>query len=237
MFVAGLFLYTFIGFATAQSTPVRMDSSDWWSYTRGEELPPDQPPKAIKFQSRKPAETNFQIDGVTLGATWDFAAALSTFGNATEVARGDAASGRHQICYRSSRGNVYLIFEIGEVDALVYLFEDGPNWKGSELCATSNTVSEDTSTASGLRLGLQPEQVKKILGTPNISTPEKLVYYFGYREKTSAKVLTELRKAHPEMNDAEFRRNYDYSDRETYVEARFESGKLNYLAISKSETD
>src|SRR5262249_9261953 len=38
------------------------------------------------------------------------------------------------------------------------------------------------------------------------------------------------------MNDAEFRTNYEYFDGAAYIEARFASGKVNYLAISKSET-
>lgn len=79
---------------------------------------------------------------------------------------------------------MHLIFELGEVDSLVYLFEDGRKWNGCELCARSEAVSVATSTASGLQLGLQPGQVKKILGDPNITTPEKLVYYFGYKQKT-----------------------------------------------------
>jgi hypothetical protein len=161
-----------------------MDSSDWWSYTRQEELPIEQPRQSIKFLSRKPAETNFHVAGITLGEKWDFSDVRSKFGKATEVQRGDAASGRDQICYLSSTGNVHLIFELGEVDSLVYLFEGGPKWNGSELCASSKAVSEETSTASGLRLGLQPDQVKKILGEPSIATPKKLVYYFGYKEKT-----------------------------------------------------
>lgn len=215
---------------------MRMDSSDWWSYTRQEELPVHQPRQPIKFQSRKPAETNFQVAGITLGETWDFSGVRSKFGKATQVERGDAASGRDQICYLSSTGNVHLIFELGEVDSLVYLFEDGPKWNGSELCATSKAVSEETSTASGLRLGLEPDQVKKILGDPSIVTPRKLVYYFGYKKKTPPKTLAQLRKDHPEMNDVEFRKNYEYADGEAYVEARFASRKLNYLAISRSET-
>jgi hypothetical protein len=131
---------------------------------------------------------------------------------------------------------VHVIFELGEVDSVVYLFEDGPKWNGSELCASSKAVSEETSTASGLRLGLEPEQVKKILGGPSIVTPRKFVYYFGYRTKTPPQALAKLRKDHPEMNDAEFRENYEYADGEAYIEARFVSGKLNYLAISRSET-
>jgi hypothetical protein len=228
--------WALIGCAAGQNNSVRMDSSDWWSYTRQEELPVEQPSQQIKFQSRKPEGANFQIAGIELGEKWDFSAVRSKFGEATEVQRGDAASGRDQICYRSSAGNLHLIFELGEVNAVLYLFEGGPKWSGSELCETSDLVSEQTSTASGLRLGMQPEQVTEILGNPNVATPQRLVYYFGYRGKTSPEALAELRKAHPEMNDGEFRSNYEYFDGEAYIEVRFRSGKLNYVAISKSET-
>ena len=93
----------------------------------------------------------------------------------------------------------------------------------------------ETSTASGLRLGLRLEQVRRILGAPSIASPNKLIH-FGYREKTPAKALAEFRKAHPEMNDADFRESYEYFDGEAYIEVRFTSGELNELAISKSET-
>ena len=233
---AVLLLYLPNGRATAEKAPVRMDSSDWWSYTRQEELLVQGPHQPVKFQNRTPADTNFQVAGITLGEKWDFSDVRTKFGMATDVQRGDAASGRDQICYRSSSGNEHLIFELGEVNSAVYLFEDGPKWNGSDLCATSEAVSQDISTASGLRLGLQPEQVKSILGNPSVATSTKLVYYFSYRGKTPPKDLAKLRKDHAEMDDAEFQKNFEFFDGEAYVGARFASGKLNYLAISKSET-
>ena len=233
---ATLFLYALIGCAAAQTAPLRMDSSDWWSYTRQEELPNEQPSQPVKFQNRKPAEANFRVAGIALGERWDFSTVRSKFGDAKEIQRGDAASGRNQICYSSSTANIHLIFELGEVDAVVYLFEDGHTWNGRELCAKSKAVSEQTSTDSGLRLGLQPAQVIRILGDPNISTPKKLIYYFGYKGKTPAKTLAEFRAEHANMTDSEFLKNYEYFDGEAYIEARFTSGKLSYLAISKSET-
>jgi hypothetical protein len=233
---SALCFYLLIGCALGQRASVRMDSSDWWSYIRQEELPVHQPRQPIKFQNRKPAEPNFQVAGITLGKPWNFSAVRSKFGKATDVERGDAASSRNQICYVSSTGNVHLIFELGEVESVVYLFEDGPKWSGSELCATSKAVSEETSTASGLRLGLEPEQVKSILGNANIVTPRKLVYYLGYKKKTPPQTLARVRKDHPEMNEIEFRENFEYADGEAYIEARFASGKLSYLAILRSET-
>jgi hypothetical protein len=226
-----------IGFALAQSTPVRLDSSDWWSYTRLEEAPYREPQQPIHFQSREPAEKNFQIAGITLGAPrHDFSEIRSKFGEGIEVERGDAASGRNQICYMSASGSVHLIFEFGEINSVLYLFEGGPKWNGSELCTRSNAVSANNSTTSGLRLGMGPEQVKNILGDPSIATPKKLVYYFDYKKKTTPETLAQLRKSSPDMSDEEFGRNFEYADGEAYIEARFASGKLNYLAISVSET-
>lgn len=71
---------------------------------------------------------------------------------------------------------------------------------------------------------------------PSITTPTKLVYYFSYKKKTAPEVLAQLRKSNPKMSDAEVSENFGYADGEAYIEARFASGKLNYLAISKSET-
>lgn len=227
---------TLIGCAVAQGHPVRLDSSDWWSYTRQEEFPAQESSQPVKFQDREPAEPNFQVAGIILGETWDFRNVRSNFGEAPEVQRGDAASGRNQICYTSASGKEHLVFELGEVNAAVYLFEGGPNWNGSELCKVSEGVSENTSTESGLRLGLNPQQVKAILGDPSSAIPGKLVYYFGYKRKTPSKAMEVFRRDHPEMSDAEIRTNFEYADGEAYIEARFVSDKLNYLAISKSET-
>lgn len=232
--LSGCFL---VGSAIAQGTPVRLDSSDWWSYTRQEELPYQEPQHPIRFQKRELAENNFQIAGITLDAPrHDFSAIRSTFGHGAEVERADGASGRNQICYVSAAESVHLIFEIGEINSVLYLFEGGPRWNGSEFCSRSDVLSANSSTASGLRLGMKPKQVMTILGHPNVSTPDRLVYYFAYKKKTSAEILADLRKDYPDMSDAEFRKSFEYDDVEAYIEARFASGKLNYLAISKSET-
>jgi hypothetical protein len=231
-----LCMFVLVGCAMSQEAPVRLDSSDWWSYTRQEELPVPQRREPIRFQNREPSESNFQVAGLALGATWDFAEIRSKFGTATEVERGDAASGRNQICYVSPSGGVHLIYELGEVDAVFYLFVDGTKWNGSQFCAVSEEVSANISTASGLRLGLPPQQVKGILGDPSIATPTKLVYYFSYKRRTPPEALARLRQNYPDMSDAEFIQSFEYADTESYIEARFASGKLNYLAISKSET-
>jgi hypothetical protein len=37
------------------------------------------------------------------------------------------------------------------------------------------------------------------------------------------------------MSDKDFHDNYDSYEQELYIEARFTSGKLSYLAVSKTE--
>src|SRR5215470_11045776 len=101
--------YFFVVPATGQQRAVRLDSSDWWSYTRQEELPYQEPTSPIHFQSREPAESNFQIAGIALDdPRHDFSIIRAKFGEATEVERGDAASGRNQICYVSTSSGVHL---------------------------------------------------------------------------------------------------------------------------------
>ena len=166
--------FVLIGSAIGQGTPLRLDSSDWWSYTRQEGLPYQEPRHPIHFQNREPAESNFQIAGVPLDAPrHDFSVIRSKFGEGNEVERGDAASGRNQICYVSTSGSVHLIFEFGEVNSVLYLFEGGATWNGRELCTRSKSVSANSSTASGLRLGIGPEEVKAILGAPKYCYSEE----------------------------------------------------------------
>jgi hypothetical protein len=225
-----------IGTAMAQGPAIRLDSSDWWSYTRLEELPVEEASHSVVWQRREPPETTFQIAGVKLGQPWDFSAIRSRFGGAIEVERGDAASGRSQTCYVSISGDVHLIFEFGELNSALYLFKDGQKWNGSELCSPSTLVSADISTLSGLRLGITQKQVNRILGDPSVVVPEKLVYHFALQKKTTPDRLAKLRKENPGMSDSEFQKSFQYSNVEDYIEARFVSGKLDYLDISRSET-
>lgn len=44
--------------------------------------------------------------------------------------------------------------------------------------------------------------------------------------------MARFRSEHTDMTDAEFRENFEYGDGEVYIETRFVSGKLKYLAVS-----
>ena len=169
------------------------DSSDWWSLIRREEVPAEIP--TIPRSNKPIEEANFEIAGVLLGEN-QFTDLARKFGLADEIERGDAASGRHQICYRSAEGSrqVHLIFEFGEVEGIFYLFEGGPDWKGSEACLRSKMVSRDLATHSGLRLGLSRLGVEAILGKPDAVSGESIFYSREVKRKATAKEFEQMRK-------------------------------------------
>jgi len=220
--------------ATVQTGPpgYTSDNSDWWSYTRR----PEADDEAIS-QKREPPASNFQILGFKLNDE-TFGRATAKLGKATLVERGDASTGRSQICYSSpgKQSKTYLIFEKGEVNDAFYLFSVGPDWKGSELCTESNLVTTNLSTASGLHLGQTNAQVRAILGKPSFVGDDKIIYSFGVEKKTSAADFESLRQRNPQLSQDELHRNYDFYTLGVYIEARFLSGKLVYLAISKTES-
>lgn len=188
------------------------DNSDWWSLTRAIDGP------NIKPEKRVPADSNFSILGVALGDPQGVQIAAK-LGKAPIVGRGDAATARARVCYVSvgTSPSVHLIFEQGEVDNVFYLFSDGPNWKGSKLCAKSALVSSRLKTGSGLALGQTRAQVEAVLGKPTVIRPDKLIYF-----------------------DSVFITPSDHTDSyylNAYIEAHFSNGRLTYLGVMKTETE
>jgi hypothetical protein len=233
-FVFLLLVFPLAGPATQTDHAVRMnDNSDWWSISRGSDSN-----DSLRTQERELARTNFQVLGVILGETM-FSRAATKLGKATSVERGDASTGRRQVCYTSpaAQEKTHLIFEQDEVGYTFYLFADGPGWEGAGRCVASKAISQSLATASGLHLGMTPAQVIAILGKPTKRRESELVYSFLVRKKTSPKDLKEARERNPEMNEKDFQANYGYYDLGTGVVAKFVDSKLTYLAVSKSETN
>jgi len=219
-----------------QSSPVRLnDDSDWWSIIRGE-----GEARGTEFQEQKTetAESNFRILGADLGHQ----SAPAKLGQPTIVQRGDAATGRSQICYAALHdavgdfNKVYLVFEDGEVTSAFYLFAGGPPWNGSDLCVKSPLVSRGTRTDSGLHLGMTTADVKKILGKPSTTAPDRLVYSRLTKKKMSPEDLKKLRTSSPGTSDENLQRNASW-DVTVYIEARFSNDKMTYLAVMRAETN
>jgi hypothetical protein len=217
---------------TVQTGPgYTSDNSDWWSYTRR----PEVDDEAIS-QKREVSASNVEILGFKLNDE-TFGKVAAKLGKAIVVERGDASTGRSQICYSSpgKQSKTYLIFEKGEVNDVFYLFSVGPDWKGSELCTESNIVTTNLSTASGLHLGQTNAQVRARLGKPSFVADDKVIYSLGVEKRTSAADFKNLRQRNPQLTEDELHQNYDFYTLGVYIEARFLSGKLVYLAISKTE--
>jgi hypothetical protein len=208
------------------------DNSDWWSLTRTFGAEDEVIPQEGDLQ-----DSNFRILGFELNKE-AFGKAMAKLGKATVVERGDASTGRSQICYSSPgrKSKTYLIFEKGEVNDAFYLFSVGPDWKGSEQCSESNLVTANLSTASGLHLGQTSAEVRAILGKPGFASEDKLIYSVDVEKKTPVADFENLKKRNPQMTQDQLHRNYDYYTLGVYIEARFLSDKLVYLAISKTES-
>lgn len=228
-----LLSFSLAGLARQADNTVRLDNSDWWSTSRSSDTGEE-----IKAQERELASPNFRVLGVTLGETM-FSRAATKLGKATTMERGDASTGRRQVCYSSpgAQEKIHLIFEQGEVGYTFYLFVGGPAWEGSDLCVASNAMSGSLATASGLHLGMTPAQVIATLGKPTKRRENELVYSFLVRMKTSPKDLKEARERNPEMSQKDFQANYGYYDLGTGILAKFTGSKLTYLAVSKVESN
>jgi len=120
------------------------DSSDWWSINRTDPRTPNVKPSNRDLQS-----SNFSLAGVTLGQG-GVEAITAKLGEASEIERGDASTGRSQFCYASAANSaVHVVFEFGEDESVFYLFSGGARWNGSKYCVQSKRVSKSLSTASG----------------------------------------------------------------------------------------
>lgn len=230
--ICSCLLFIFVSSIHSAAQSVRIDdNSDWWS-----QLSADQPTESIPAQNKEPAESNYSILGVSLGRNDPLQMAFARLGQAQRVNRGDASTGRQQICYASvsDRPRIYLIFERGEVTDSFYFFAGGANWNGSNLCTKSHLVTPSVSVASGLRLGQTLSEVRAILGKPSAVFGNKTLYSFAVEKKTSQKDFDKLRKAHPEANEEELHRDYDVYSLQLDIQARFKASKLIYLAVSET---
>lgn len=210
------------------------DDSDWWSMLR-----PEESDRGIPKLKRTPPAGILRILGINLEENWNMSQLFRKLGPATTVQRGDAATSRAQTCYASGagHGNVHLIFEEGEVTESYYLFQGGLLWKGESLCAPSNLVSASIRNDAGVGLGQTPQQVMALLGRPSLRSPGRLVYVFALQEKTSAKDLTKIRKAHPQMSEKELEENFGSYYLWVEIRVRFQNSKSSYIGVLWSETN
>ena len=169
---------------SAPAHPQRLnDSSDWWSISREDSRTPNVKPSNHELQP-----SNFSLAGITLGQG-GVEAITARLGQAPEIERGDASTGRSQLCFASAANStVHVVFEFGEDESIFYLFSGGAPWKGSKYCIQSKRVSDSLSTRSGLRLGLTRPEVEAILGHPDATTVDDFVYSRQFDKKSTPRV-------------------------------------------------
>jgi hypothetical protein len=207
------------------------DRSDWWSIYNENYRAPNMEVRNDGVNAK-----NFEISGVKLG-TDGFKNIAAKLGKATVVQRGDASTGRQQVCYTSDAQleKTYLIFEFGEDDSIFYLFTGDEGWTGSDLCVRSKQVSSNLSTASGLRLGLILEQFTTLLGRADAIVGNRLLYSRHVKKKATRERFEQQRKEYPEvLTDEQAHEKFDFYTVVIYIEANFTDSKLSYLAVSKS---
>jgi hypothetical protein len=153
--------------------------------------------------------SNFIIAGVSLTST-PFTSAIEKLGYAQKVKRGDASTARRQLCYGvKGKPPSFLVFESAEVSEGFYLFSSKKEWKGRKRC-TGTSPTQAWKTDSGLRLGMSPAQFQTILGKPDDTHDNRFLYLRQFKQNGA--------------------------DVTQYVEARFADSRLNYLAVSRTDT-
>jgi hypothetical protein len=215
------------------------DDSDWWSVTneKGSGLDDKAQGDGVKSQVREVAGSNFKILGIDIrkGALEQAAKEL---GDAAAMSRGDAATGRTQKCYMSSdaKDKTYFIVEEDEASNALYMFSEAAPWTGMQYCSHSSKISRKMAAASGLKLGLTSQEVIQILGKPCAQKQDELQYLLEFNKKTSPDELARLRKEEPNLSDEEFMLNFGSYDITVFIRVKFVHSKMEYLAISESET-
>jgi hypothetical protein len=204
------------------------DDSDWWSPTRreGADEPTAEDEQLFEaLRDKIPVERDlgkFPILGVHLasheGDDW-LRHIEAGLGKTKIVERGDGATGRSQLCYRSSGpGNINLIFEHNETFYSYYLFDDGHSWKGKEYCAQSPKVTPTLATLGGLKLGMTKAESEAILGKATYE--RQSTRWYSYEAHRFVTIVPD--------NPA------DWVISGT-LELRFSNNRLTYLALSRSE--
>jgi hypothetical protein len=100
----------------------------------------------------------------------------------------------------------------------------------------TNLVAGRLATGSDLHLGESASQVMAILGKPSGERKGEMTYLVESRKNNSPEELKKLRKRFPQMSEQDFAKNFTASDLSAAVVLKFAESKLNYIAVSKSET-
>ncbi len=198
------------------------DDTDWWSLIT---------PQGYLFattKNDKPALANFTIAGIDLGPG-SFDDVIPKLGVSTVVMRGQTQMSREQLCYRSADGSTRLIFEHGERGEAFYLVGAGKDWNGSGLCRKSEIVIDALATQSGLRLGLTPHEVAKILGDPCGESPGRQEWLWAGQFAVTADELARIKQRNPSLAISDADLKHSQRELKAIIEVRYTDNRASEL--------
>ena len=92
-----------------------------------------------------------------------------------------------QLCYVSGRDDTLVVFysEFSRCSR-IRLLSQKKRFQKWHFCSASPLVSKDVATASGIRLGMSKNRLKKILGPPRSETDETVNYVYEWQQKMNS---------------------------------------------------
>ena len=136
--------------------------------------------EAAQTQYRNPADTDFSIFGLAID-TADLQQFLSKLGPAIPFTI-ESNSNLKGICFISNRDEtlVLLSFKGNHYTGFKLMSQKRQFYKW-HFCEPSAQVSKSIVIDNRLKLGLNKDQVKAILGTPRLETEEVIKYIFRWQ--------------------------------------------------------
>jgi hypothetical protein len=198
------------------------DDTDWWS------LVPPQGELIGAAMDEKPSLNNFTIAGIDLGPG-SFDDVIPKLGISTVVMRGETQMSREQLCYRSADGATRLIFEHGERGEAFYIVGAGKDWSGSGFCKSSPLVTNTLATQSGLRLGLTPPEVAKILGDRSGESPGRQVWLWSGQFPVTSAELARIRQRNPHLAISDADAKGMQHDLKAIIEVRYTNNQASEI--------
>lgn len=142
-----------------------------------------------------------------------------------------------QICYRSNQKSdrTIIVFEAGPMGSWKYLttfrlISNKVKFSEKDKCKTSTVVFKNIQTESGIKLGINPDQLRAILGKPTKEINDNIFFLYEAQRRLLEK---ETRKMDTQQLNE---RAYPVVDISSYVHATFLNSKMVSISITKIET-
>jgi hypothetical protein len=171
------------------------------------------------------SKSNYTILGLTIGEDFRHDI-LSKLGPTLKI-RDENDSGVDHLCYISDRDETLFIFSFKASRFRRFQMMSHKNrfykW---HFCEVSPLVAKETSTESGIILGMSKDRLKAILGIPKKESKEMLVFEYKRKKQMEKEELKKESHGFTDMNTVSSRTV------SVYVEARFVDSELSSFEMS-----